>query len=133
MWGRGLVHRSMLEIVLTRCCSLLQAQRRFRERQKTKFIELNTRVEELEGVIGELLSEKTRLEDRTSFLEKALECRSSGSEGNLSAMPCSGSQASSPALASCMPPTELSEYMLMARQAFQPLHAGLLHANARAS
>ncbi|CAL5218481.1 g167 [Coccomyxa viridis] len=69
-----------------------RAQRRFRERQKTKFIELNTRVEELEGVIGELLSEKTRLEDRTSFLEKALECRSSSSESNLSAMPRSGSQ-----------------------------------------
>ena len=74
---------------------MLQAQRRFRERQKTKFIDLNTRVEELEGVIGELLSEKTRLEDRTSFLEKALECRSSSSESNLSAMPCSGSQAGS--------------------------------------
>ena len=43
-------------------------------------MELNSRVEELEGVISELLSEKTRLEDRTSFLEKALECRSSSSE-----------------------------------------------------
>lgn len=45
-------------------------------------MELNSRVEELEGVISELLSEKTRLEDRTSFLEKALECRSSSSEAD---------------------------------------------------
>ena len=62
-------------------------------------MELNTRVEELEGVIGELLSEKTRLEDRTCFLEKALECRSTSSSGepSVGAMPLSGSQASSSA------------------------------------
>lgn len=73
--------------------SAVQAQRRFRERQKTKFVELNIRVEELEGVISELLSEKTKLEDRTSFLEKALECRSS-SETDASAMPRSASAVS---------------------------------------
>jgi len=74
----------------------VQAQRRFRERQKTKFVELNIRVEELEGVISELLSEKTKLEDRTSFLEKALECRSS-SETNASAMPRTASAVSNTA------------------------------------
>lgn len=63
-----------------------RAQRRFRERQKTKFVELNTRVEELEGVISELLSEKTKLEDRTSFLEKALESRSSSCETDVSSV-----------------------------------------------
>lgn len=81
------------EASLTRSLPSLQAQRRFRERQKTKFVELNTRVEELEGVIGDLLSEKTRLEDRTSFLEKALECRRSSIDSNASAMPRSASQA----------------------------------------
>jgi predicted nuclease with TOPRIM domain len=52
-----------------------QAQRRFRERQKAKFTELTGKVEELEGRLSELLSEKARLEDRTSILEKTLEMR----------------------------------------------------------
>jgi hypothetical protein len=54
---------------------LAQAQRRFRERQKTKFTELTGKVEELEGRLGELLSEKARLEDRTTILEHTLEMR----------------------------------------------------------
>ena len=58
---------------------LAQAQRRFRERQKTKFTELTGKVEELEGRLGELLSEKVRLEDRTSILEMTLELRQAGS------------------------------------------------------
>ena len=58
---------------------LIQAQRRFRERQKTKFTELTGKVEELEGRLGELLTEKVRLEDRTSILEKTLELRRAGS------------------------------------------------------
>ncbi|BDA44082.1 hypothetical protein COCOBI_05-2660 [Coccomyxa sp. Obi] len=52
-----------------------RAQRRFRERQKTKFTELTGKVEELEGRLGELLSEKARLEDRTTILEHTLEMR----------------------------------------------------------
>lgn len=58
---------------------VLQAQRRFRERQKTKFTELTGKVEELEGRLGELLSEKARLEDRTSILEQTLELRRASS------------------------------------------------------
>ena len=57
----------------------MQAQRRFRERQKTKFTELTGRVEELEGRLEELLSEKARLEDRTSILQTTLEMRRASS------------------------------------------------------
>lgn len=56
-----------------------QAQRRFRERQKAKFTELTGKVEELEGRLSELLSEKARLEDRTSILETTLEMRRASS------------------------------------------------------
>ena len=56
----------------------MQAQRRFRERQKTKFTELTGKVEELEGRLEELLSEKARLEDRTSILQRTLEMRRAG-------------------------------------------------------
>lgn len=79
-YSKGL--QCILKIHLTgidRKCVPPQAQRRFRERQKTKFTELTSKVEELEGRLGELLSEKTRLEDRTSILEQTLEMRSATS------------------------------------------------------
>ena len=62
-----------------------QAQKRFRERQKTKFTELTSKVEQLEARLASALVEKARSEDRASILEKCLELR-----GNLPVAASSG-------------------------------------------
>ena len=62
-----------------------QAQKRFRERQKTKFTELTSKVEQLEARLASALVEKAKSEDRASILEKCLELR-----GNLPVAASSG-------------------------------------------
>ena len=52
-----------------------QAQKRFRERQKTKFAELTSKVEQLEARLAGVLAEKAKSEDRALILERCLELR----------------------------------------------------------
>ena len=66
-------------------CGAVQAQKRFRERQKTKFTELTSKVEQLEARLATALVEKAKSEDRAAILEKCLELR-----GNLPVAASSG-------------------------------------------
>eukprot|EP00198_Chlamydomonas_reinhardtii_P008805 XP_001698142.1 predicted protein [Chlamydomonas reinhardtii] len=52
-----------------------KAQRRFRERQKTKLLELHKQIEELTGKVSNLQTENAALHSRTSILEKVLDMR----------------------------------------------------------
>ncbi|GIL65285.1 hypothetical protein Vafri_19086, partial [Volvox africanus] len=52
-----------------------KAQRRFRERQKTKLMELHKQIEELAGKVSNLQTENAALHSRTSILEKVLDMR----------------------------------------------------------
>lgn len=52
-----------------------QAQKRFRERQKTKFAELTSKVEQLEARLAGVMAEKAKADDRALILERCLELR----------------------------------------------------------
>lgn len=52
-----------------------RAQRRFRERQKTKIQELHKQIEELTSKVSNLQTENAALQSRTSILEKVLDMR----------------------------------------------------------
>lgn len=76
---RGLAHEDNTSLAERRHLALQEknrrAQRRFRERQKTKIQELHQQIEELTSKVGSLQTENAALHSRTSILEKVLDIR----------------------------------------------------------